>query len=445
MENAVIQFIHETTWNAVPQDARHQARRCLLDTLGAGIGGRVTELSQIIHDFAASNFKGQGAQLWQDGRDVSPPGAALANGMTIDALDIHDGHSLIKGHAGAAVVPGLFACISSEPVAPVSGEAFLTALIVGYEIAIRAGMALHDTACDYHTSGAWNALGVAAVAARRFGLDRGQTRHALGIAEYHGPRSQMMRCIDYPTMLKDGSGWGAMAGISAALLAQSNFTGAPALTVESKEVDDFWQDLGSIWQITRQYFKPHAVCRWAQPAIEAALGLQRQHQITPQNVKRIIVHTFHEAVRLNCRYPESTEEAQYSLPFPLAASLARGQLGVAELTGAALNDPVILSLCDRVELVEDDRYNKRFPANRIARIEIETVDNKLFDSGDVEAIWEAASPPSDTDLREKFRQLAREQLTDENASELEQLAWGCDKLPDINKLLSLMALPAAKD
>ena len=55
-----------------------------------------------------------------------------------------------------------------------------------------------------------------------------QLRHALGIAEFHAPRSQMMRCIDYPTMLKDGSGWGAMAGVSAAYLAADGFTGAPA-------------------------------------------------------------------------------------------------------------------------------------------------------------------------------------------------------------------------
>jgi len=362
METAVIQFIHETTWNDLPGDVRSQARRCLLDTLGAGISGRATELSQIIYKFAAAAFGGQGAQLWLDGRGVSPPGAALANGMTIDALDIHDGHSLTKGHAGAAVVPGLFATVSSANAAGLSGEAFLTALVVGYEIALRAGIALHDTACDYHTSGAWNALGVAALAARRFGLSSEQTRHALGIAEYHGPRSQMMRCIDHPTMLKDGSGWGAMSGISAALLAQADFTGAPALTVESGEVNGTWQDLGSSWQITRQYFKSHAVCRWAQPAIEATLGLQQKYHLTPQNVKRVVVSTFHEAVRLNCRSPQSTEEAQYSLPFPLAAAFVHGRLGVSELTGNALKDPVVLQLCERVEMVEDASFNQRFPA-----------------------------------------------------------------------------------
>ena len=80
----VINFIHDINWNDFPEEIKHQARRCLLDTLGAGIAGRQTELSQIIHDFTARIFNGTGAYLWVDGREVSPPGAALANGGRYD-------------------------------------------------------------------------------------------------------------------------------------------------------------------------------------------------------------------------------------------------------------------------------------------------------------------------------------------------------------------------
>jgi 2-methylcitrate dehydratase PrpD len=59
-------------------------------------------------------------------------------------------------------------------------------------------------------------LATAAITARQLKLTKAQTREAIGIAEYHGPRSKMMRVIDAPTMVKDGSGWGAMAGVSAA-------------------------------------------------------------------------------------------------------------------------------------------------------------------------------------------------------------------------------------
>jgi len=438
----VIQFIHEITWNDLTKDVRRQTRRCLLDAIGAAIGGSTTALSQIIHKFAAAVFAGQGAQLWLDGRSVSPPGAALANGMTIDSLDIHDGHCLTKGHAGAAIVPGLLAAVGLEGPAGNSGQELLTALAVGYESALRAGIALHASACDYHTSGAWNAIGAAAVTARRLGLDGQKTEHALGIAEYHGPRSQMMRCIDHPTMVKDGSGWGAMAGVSAAMLARDGFTGAPAVTVMSEEVGEIWRDLGGSWQFTAQYFKPHAVCRWAQPAIEAALALKQTYSVNPEQVRQIRVFTFHEAARLGCRCPRSTEEAQYSLPFPLAAALVAGRLGAAELGGPALTDPVVLKLSNCVQLIEDDDFSRRFPARRFARVEIETRDGEVFDSGEKEADWEAANPPTDRALREKFRRLADGLLSDERVADLEQTIWGCAELDDVDRLLLLLTRPA---
>jgi len=211
---------------------------------------------------------------------------------------------------------------------------------------------MHRTVADYHTSGAWVALGVAALGARSMRLGRQATREALGIAEYHGPRSQMMRCIDHPTMVKDGSGWGAMAGVTAACLAREGFTGAPAITVEGEAVEEYWRDLGQRWRIAEQYMKPYPVCRWAQPAMEAVAQLRRDHQFAAGAIESITVTTFSEATRLAVRSPGSTDAAQYSLPFPVAALLVRGRLGPAEVEGAALRYRDILSLAGRIELVE---------------------------------------------------------------------------------------------
>ena len=437
----VINFIHDTNWKDFPVKIKHQARRCLLDVLGTGIAGRQTELSQIIHDFAASSFGGTGAYLWMDGREVSPPGAALANGMTIDALDIHDGHPLAKGHAGAAIVPAVLAVLDGNENQKVTGQELLTTLIIGYEVALRAGIALHATACDYHTSGAWNALGSAAVTARRLGLGREATRHALGIAEYHGPRSQMMRCIDHPTMLKDGSGWGAMAGVSSAFLARGNFSGAPALTVEADGVKDIWTELGAEWQFGKQYFKPHAVCRWAQPAVEGVRALQQKYQIASGNVQAIRVSTFHEAARLTCRHPRTTEAAQYSLPFPVAAILVYGRLGQQELSHNALKDSAVLRLCDCVEVIENAAFSRQFPAKRFARVEIQTKTGTVYDSGEVQAKWDAETPPTDRELRQKFRWLTEGMLTAKRASELEETVWRCAELPEATSLLPLLTPP----
>jgi len=307
---------------------------------------------------------------------------------------------------------------------------------------LRAGQALHATATDYHTSGAWNSLGCAAITARRLRLDGARTRHALGIAEYHGPRSPMMRCIRFPTMIKDGSGWGAMAGVSAGLMAAHEFTGAPAETVESAVTAALWRDLGRRWHMADLYFKPHAVCRWAQPAIAAALALQAAHQFALHTVREIRVHTFSEAVSLSCTHPATTEEAQYSLPFPVAAALVHGELGPAQLTGDALHDSRVLKLAGCVRLLDAPQLTARFPAERFASVEIELDDGAVLASEEVEAPWEHNAPPSDEALLQKFRRLASG-VAPERLMKLESLLWHCSELSDAGDLIAEMAPPAA--
>jgi len=433
-----IDFIHDLTWEAIPDDVRHQAKRCLLDTIGVAIGGRQTDLSRIIYDHAAACFGGQGGILWFDGRTLSMPGAVLAHGMTIDSLDLHDSCRPVKGHAGVAQIPTAITTASLDPGGDISGKELLTTLTMAYDIAIRAGTAQHATVCDYHTSGSWNAVGCAAIVARRLGLDREKTRHALGIAEYHGPRSQMMRNIDYPTMLKDGSGWGAMAGVSAGLMAASGFTGAPALTVESNEAAEFWSGLGDRYSLMLQFFKPYAVCYWAQAAIAGALQIQREHNLAVEDISRIQVYAFHEATRLAMRAPRLTDEAQYSLPYPVAAALVYGKLGLDQLRGDALFNPAVLRLSHMVELIEDEALNARFPAERLSRVVMETVRGERYDTGIVRPLWDLSLPATDEELLGKFRELAGAHLPASRALALEELLWHIEELPRISLLEELL-------
>jgi len=387
----------------IPASARHAALRALVDTVGVGVGGSQTPLSRIIHGHAAQMFGGDAASLWHDGRRVSAAGAALANAMSIDALDAHDGMKLTKGHVGCGLIPGLLAVMQAEGLD--DPALFLTCLVAGYEIGTRAGIALHASACDYHTSGAWIALAVAGVAARCLGLPEAQTREALGIAEYHGPRSQMMRCIDAPTMVKDGSGWGAMAGVSAAYLARDGFTGAPAITMEDPALSEIWGDLGTRWRICEQYIKLYPVCRWAQPAVEGALAVMRDHGVAAGDVAGVRVETFHEATRLGT-IPETTEQAQYSLPFSVAAAILRGTLGVAEVTEDGLSDRGILDLARRIEMVEDTAFNTAFPARRFARLTLRLRDGRALTSAATEAQGDPEDPVSDAVIADKFHRFA---------------------------------------
>lgn len=412
-------FLHDTRAQDLPPEVLALARRWLLDLLGVAAGGSRTALSRIIRDHAAAQFGAgrRAAPMLMDGRQVSPAGAALAGGMTIDALDGHDGHKLTKGHVGCGSFPALLALFQAE--GQVDDRDFLAGLVLGYEIGTRAGIALHRIACDYHTSGAWVALAAAALGARVLGLDAARTREAIGIAEYHGPRSQMMRCIDHPTMVKDGSGWGAMAGVSAAFLAADGFTGAPAITVEGADVADLWADLGSNWRIAEQYFKPFPVCRWAQPPVQAVLDLRARHGLTPDQVERIEIATFHQSRRLATRAPASTEQAQYSTAFPAAVALVRGDVGPQDVAGDSFTDPEIHRLAGAMTITEREDYNAAFPARRFADVRLVLRDGRVLESGPTEASGDPEAPAPMEAVRAKFRAYAAPVLGATRTAELE--------------------------
>ncbi|MFB4203091.1 hypothetical protein KBTX_01869 [wastewater metagenome] len=403
----------------LPQAALAEARRCLLDTLGVAAGATCTRLGGIVAAFAHAQMPGAVPLLFSPGT-ASAVGAALHGAALTDALDAHDGQVLTKGHVGAALVPGLLAL---PDAAAVDDGELLTRIAAGYEIATRAGIALHATAPDYHTSGAWNALGVAAVAARALGLDTAATAHALGTAEFYGPRSQMMRCIDHPTMVKDGSAFGAMAGVSAAFLAREGFTGAPAATLDDPAVSEIWDDLGQRWRIGEQYRKAYPVCRWAQPAVEAVRSIAGEIPGDPAAIRRIVVETFHEAGRLAVAAPATTEEAQYSLPWSVACALGGG-IGAADVADAALDDPARRALAARVAVTEREDLNARFPRERWAAVRIECTDGRVIASVPCEARGDWERPLGDDELDAKFHRLAAPVLGAARANALAEAVHG---------------------
>ena len=439
MTNAidVAAFIRTMSFDALPADVVGQGKRCLLDLIGVAAGGSRMPAAAIANAYAATQMTScdAGARLLLDGRRASRAGAAFAGASTIDALDAHDGHVLTKGHAGVAVLPALLAAIDGG--AACSAAEFLTCLVLGYEVGTRAGIALHESVADYHCSGAWNALACAAIAGRLLRLDDVKLREALGIAEYIGPRGQILRVCAQPSMLKDGSSWGAHAGVTAALLARDGFTGAPAVTFEHNDARPLWKDFGARWRIREQYFKAYPVCRWAQPAIEAALALRRDHGFFADDIAHISIETFREAVALGSGrpVPQTTDDAQYSLPYPVAAALVFGRLGADEIDLRALADSRVRRLLGVMTLTEDHELSRRFPAERWARVEIALKNGRIFRSEPTEARGDPENPLSDKELREKFFALTAPVLGQVRAERIEQLV---NTLPDDGSLSALL-------
>ena len=392
----------------IPQSTLDMAATLLIDTVGVAAGAAGLTAGRIARDHVFA-FHGAGApehaaHMMFDGRCASIPGAAFATATQIDNLDAHDGLNQTKGHIGCAVVPALFAFAENRP--ELSARDALKVLVVAYEIAARAAFALHTSVSDYHTSGAWNALGVAAIGCRLGDANPDQLRQAFGIAEYHGPRSQMMREIANPTMLHDGSGMGALVGSMAALMAKDGFTGAPAITVENEDAAQFWADLGEVWTIEQNYIKPYPICRWAHAALDALSRLMGAHGFHADDVANITVNTFAESAALFPGMPATTSQAQYSLPFALATMLVHGRIGPDEITGAGLSDPQVAALLPRISVHEAVRHSERFPKGRWSDVTVELKDGRRLASGDVNARGGSEAPMDMHEVEAKFHIMA---------------------------------------
>jgi 2-methylcitrate dehydratase PrpD len=420
------EFILGADASRVPAEARHFASLLLLDTLGVAAAAQAMEPARIARD-AAVRLYGAGAEgpiarMLFDGRTAGVPGAVFAGAAQIDNLDAHDGYNPSKGHTGVVAVPALLAF--AQTAAPLTGVQAMTALVIGYEVGARAAMALHATACDYHSSGAWNALAVAALGARLMNLRRVQLREALGIAEYYAPRSQMMRVIDHPTMLHDGSAFGGLAGASAVFLASAGYTGAPAITVEAEEVSKLWDDLGENFRISRHYIKPYPICRWVHALIEGALRLGASHDFAHDEISSIELSTFHEATRLFRAMPGTSPVAQYAIAYPVAAAFVNRRVGVDELAEASLRDARIARLVALTSVQESQVYNREFPKSRLGEVTVVLRDGRRLRSGTLNARGGPEQPLSEREIVAKFRDYASPALGSRRARDLERAVLG---------------------
>lgn len=429
----VLQFILKIRWHDIPPEVQHQSRRCVMDTLGAMIAGTNTPVGTLMSQIAATQFNGNEATILTGGQRTSATGAALANGFAGNALDIDDGYRLVKGHPGSCILPVILS--AGEVVDHCSGSQLLTAMIIGYEIGIRAGLIRHAVYPTYHTSGSWGAISGAAAAGKLMGLNHVALRNAMGTAEYHAPIAPMVKGIETPSMGKDSIGWGAMVAVMSVLMAEKGFTGIKPIFDDTPQ-QEWIENLGYQYEMLNLYFKPYAACRWAQPAIAGALKVSKKNKIDPEDIARVHVRTFQEATSLSNTHPQSTEEAQYNLAFPLAAAVIDGECGPQQIMPPRILDQRILDLADKVHTEVSEMFDQSFPEKTFAEVTVHTTSGDFYSSGPMEAPWEPPDNlPSDNEIEEKFKCLVEPVLGVRQAHQLCSLIWSIDKCDNVQKLI----------
>jgi 2-methylcitrate dehydratase PrpD len=172
------------------------------------------------------------------------------------------------------------------------------------------------------------------------------------------------------------------------------------------------------------YFKPYTCCRWAHPAIDACVGLMKEHGITADDIESAAIRTFHRATLLSKIVPQSADEAQYNIAYPVAAALVHGDFGLAQVREENLGDPKVLEMMKRLSFVVDEKLDAQFPARRICRAEIVTKDGRTFLSDECEPRGEAYENISVDWLADKFRRITGPVLTAEAQEKLLQMITG---------------------
>lgn len=390
-------------WNELPMAVRAQAKRCLKDIIATAAGSLALPSAAQAEALVSTQFGRGGIPLLFQRTRTTFAGAAFGNALRVDSLDCHDGFRPNKGHAGATVVPVALAAAQGRAA---SGAELLTAIVIGYEIACRAGLAIHGMSTPaFHGSGSWAAVGAAAAGARIRSVPASRIDSVLGAAEYYGPMSPILRCTANPSIVKDGAAAGAWAAAIALAMEENGMTGLPSLFVDEplgrRQIASFGQD----WMILRQYFKLYPTCRWTHPPVEGLAALQREHGFQPREVESIEVESFAEAGTLMRFPPEHSDGAQYCLPWAVAAMLVDEKLGVGQILPSRFSDQRILDLGRRVSFRAAPDIQARFPEECLARVTVALRDGRRFTGPTVGARGDHTNPAADEEMEDKFTRL----------------------------------------
>ncbi|TCP29484.1 2-methylcitrate dehydratase PrpD [Scopulibacillus darangshiensis] len=430
----VSDFIRGESLDTIGKGTLQALKEALADIIACTIAGSSLASSRITYSFSRKQYGSGSCSILGFPEKLTPAGATLVNATMANALDIDDGHRLTKGHPGAVIFPAVLAAAEEREATVID---FLTALLIGYEIGIRAGIAAHHLRSEYHCTGSWGVLGAAAGVSRLLKLTPAAIENALGIAEYHATYSPMMRCIAYPSMVKDAIGWGSMTGISSAYLAEEGFSGIPSLFT-FKESNPFIQDLGNRYRIRELYYKPFACCRWAQPAVQCIETLVKEYKtLSPDKIDRITIYTFRKSADLSTEIPKTTEEAQYNLTFPIAAFLVFGAVGPKQVT-EELGNRDVLKMMEKIEVKVDPDLEKHFPEKALSRVELETIDGRKAESPIIQAKGDFDYPLTLEEKQAKFIQLTAPSMGSKKARKLYKMISEIEKADNLQAFIKEM-------
>lgn len=344
--------------------------------------------------------------------------AAFANAVATNALDYDD---TLLGHPGATTFPVVLA-LGERVLADESD--FVPAIVAGYEITARVMSMLEPVIPRFERQwdlGTVQAFGSAAAAARILKLSEDKTQQLFGIVSGTAPTPlpRKDRRIQGPrSMLKSAYGWSCMTAIVGADLLGGGFTGPEGAfdgsmglwslaSVPDNESGMLGEDLGSRWSILDTEFKPYMACRFLHPAIQALEEVILRSGVVADDIVKIEVRSFGligDELHFMQR-PGSITDAQFSLPYVLAAFAVCGSLSGTAYSASGLEDERIRRLADSVEFHLDEGYEAAYPRQYGAAVAVTTSLGQCHSSAVQHPRGSRDSPLTHDQLRAKYESL----------------------------------------
>lgn len=355
VSDQIVQFVCEFDGVDIPEDARHVMRLSLIDWVAVAVAGRNEPVARILQKIGEDEGGKPEAFVVGCGCRLPARMAAKINGTLSHALDYDDTHFDSMGHTSVAVIPAALSLADKMSVQP---KAFLEAVLIGVELAVRIGSWLGRSHyhAGFHMTATAGTFGAAMASARILGLSSNQTRHALGIAASmaSGIKTQ------FGTMGKPlHAGLAAHAGVDAALLAYDGFVathdgleGEQGFSPTHHGAGDTgaFDGMGRDFVFERVSHKYHACCHGIHATLEALAILRDRVSVQPEEIAELAITVSPQYLNVcNIASPVTGLEAKFS--YRLVAALFMHGYDTARIetyNDAICQDVDVLRLRDRV-------------------------------------------------------------------------------------------------
>ncbi|MDE2619017.1 MAG: MmgE/PrpD family protein, partial [Sphingomonadales bacterium] len=328
------------------------------------------------------------------------------------------------------------------------------------DIACRMALAgqpgVDGFAVGWHNTTLVGYLVAALVAGRLLRLDRAQLVNAAGIAA-HQAAGNAQSHIDGALTKRLGPGFASAAGVLAARLAARGVTG-PRGVLEGRKGwfaqyhkgiysrERLLAGLGRDFPGAAMSFKPWPSCRGSHTSAEAALQIAAELGGRAGAIERVLVRNgpaewgFLSAPIARKRRPQTTVEAQFSIPWVVAVALADGKVGIGHFAPAALQRADLLAMAARVETVEDAALANPAGGPGQAVVEATLADGRVLRHHVVAAKGDPEVPMSAAETAAKFADcLDYAGLPPARRHRLAALLAGIDGVRDVTRLTAAMA------